>query len=67
MNNVEKRVNLSNELNTANAVSHIEKILPSLQKREWVMMADEVSTKSQLFPELLKFLKREKKKKIWNT
>ena len=56
-----KKVNLSDELNTANVVSHIEKVLPSLQKREWVMIAEKVSTTSQLFPELLKFLKREKK------
>lgn len=56
-----KKVNLSDELNTANVVSHIEKVLPSLQKREWVMVAGGVSTTSQLFPELLKFLKKEKK------
>lgn len=55
------KVNLSNELNTANVVSHIERVLPSLQKREWVMIAETVSNTSQLFPELLKFLKREKK------
>lgn len=56
-----KKVNLDDELNTANVVSHIEKILPSLQKREWVIKADDVSITSDLFPELLKFLKKERK------
>ncbi|XP_068229430.1 uncharacterized protein [Palaemon carinicauda] len=56
-----KKVNLSDELNSANVVSHIEKVLPSLQKREWVIKADEVSVTSNLFPELLKFLQKERK------
>ena len=56
-----KNVNLSDELNTANVVSHIEKVLPSLQKREWVIKAEEVSVTSKLFPELLKFLQKERK------
>lgn len=56
-----KRVSLSDELNTVNVVSHIERVLPSLQKREWVIKADEVSVTSNLFPELLKFLQKEKK------
>ena len=55
-----KKVNLSDELNTANGVSHIEKVLPSLQKRELVIKA-EVSVTSKLFPELLKFLQKERK------
>ena len=56
-----KKVNLSDELNTANVVSHIEKVLPSLQKREWVIKAEEVLVTSELFPELLKFLQKERK------
>lgn len=56
-----KKVNLSDELNTANVVSNIERVLPSLQKREWVKRAETVSTTNQLFPELLKFLKEEKR------
>lgn len=56
-----KKVNLSNELNTANVVSHVEKILPPLQKREWVIKADEITVTSNLFPELLKFLQKERK------
>lgn len=50
-----KRVNLSDELNTANVVSHIERVLPSLLKRERVMIAEKMSTTRQLFPEWLKF------------
>lgn len=56
-----KKVNLADELNTANVVSHIEKVLPSLQKREWVIKAEEVSVTSELFPELLKFLQKERR------
>ncbi|XP_037793617.1 uncharacterized protein LOC119589114 [Penaeus monodon] len=60
-----KRVNLSDELNTANVVSHIEKILPSLQKREWVIKASDISVTGELFSELLGFLQKERK--FWNT
>ncbi|XP_047499242.1 uncharacterized protein LOC125046242 [Penaeus chinensis] len=56
-----KRVNLSDELNTANVVSHIEKILPSLQKREWVIKASDISVTGELFSELLGFLQKERK------
>ena len=56
-----KKVNLSDELNTAHVVSHIEKVLPSLQKREWIIKADDVSGTCNLFPELLKFLQKERK------
>ena len=55
-----KKVHLSDELNTVNVVSHIEKVLPSRQKREWAIKA-EVSVTSKLFPELLKFLQEERK------
>lgn len=55
-----KRVNLESEMNTAHVVSMIEKTLPTLQKREWVMKASAVSGTDQLFPDLLKFLLKEK-------
>lgn len=56
-----KKINLNEELNTAHVVSHIERVLPTLQKREWVIKAEEVSATSDLFPTLLKFLQRERK------
>jgi len=47
-------------MNTAHVVSMVEKSLPVLQKREWVMRSQEISQTSELFPELLKFLIRER-------
>lgn len=38
-----KRVNLQSEMNTAYIVSMVEKTLPPLQKREWVMKSREIS------------------------
>ena len=56
-----KNINLDKELNTANVVSHIERVLPTLQKREWVIRAEVVSDTSDLFPTLLKFLQKERR------
>ncbi|KAK3882458.1 hypothetical protein Pcinc_013165 [Petrolisthes cinctipes] len=56
-----KKMNLTAEMNTSNMVSHIEKILPSTQKREWVIVAENIANSDQIFPELLKFLLREKR------
>ena len=56
-----KKMNLTSEISTTNMVSHIEKILPSLQKREWVILAEGLTCSDTLFPELLKFLLKEKK------
>ncbi|KAK4304813.1 hypothetical protein Pmani_023248 [Petrolisthes manimaculis] len=56
-----KKMNLTSEMNTANTVSHIEKILPSTQKREWVLLAESLTDSDDLFPSLLKFLLREKR------
>ncbi|KAK4322358.1 hypothetical protein Pmani_006872 [Petrolisthes manimaculis] len=56
-----KNINLEEELNTANIVSHIERVLPNLQKREWIIKAEEVLAAKDLFPTLLKFLQRERR------
>lgn len=56
-----KSVSLEEELNTANVVSHIEKVLPTLQKREWVIEAEKVHATNDLFPTLLKFLQKERR------
>ena len=58
---LKKNINLEEELNTANVVSHIERVLPTLQKREWVIRAEEVLATRDLFPTLLKFLQKERK------
>lgn len=55
-----KRVNLQSEMNTAYVVSIVEKNLPPLQKREWVMKSRGISNTDNLFPELLQFLLKEK-------
>lgn len=47
-------------MNTAHVVSMVEKTLPPLQKREWVMKSRKISNADDLFPELLKFLLNEK-------
>lgn len=54
-------MNLTTEMNTSNMVSHIEKILPLTQKREWVIIAENIANSDQIFCELLKFLLREKR------
>ncbi|KAK4322373.1 hypothetical protein Pmani_006887 [Petrolisthes manimaculis] len=56
-----KNINLEEELNMANIVSHIERVLPNLQKREWIIKAEEVLAAKDLFPTLLKFLQRERR------
>lgn len=47
-------------MNAAHVVSLVERSLPALQKREWVMRSQEISQTSELFPELLKFLIKER-------
>ena len=56
-----KNINLEEELNTPNLVSHIERVLPTLQKREWVIRAEEAHATRDLFPTLLKFLQKERR------
>ena len=54
-----KKLNLSAEMNTVTMDSHIEKILPAVQKREWVKILQDITGKDQLFSELLKYLLKE--------
>ncbi|KAK4324215.1 hypothetical protein Pmani_005217 [Petrolisthes manimaculis] len=56
-----KRMNLASEMNTSNTVSHIEKILPMTQKREWVILAEDITDPQKIFEELLEFLLKEKR------
>lgn len=53
-----QKVNLEGEMNS---VSMTEKLLPRIQKCEWIMTADKISNSEELFPELLKFLQCEKR------
>lgn len=48
-----KNVDLSAELNTANVMNHIEKILPTVQKREGVIMSVKINNAIELFSKLL--------------
>ena len=56
------RMNMSAEMNTKMMISHVEKLLPDLQRREWAIYRQ--STKSMMsdgkFSEMLAFLLREK-------
>lgn len=54
-----KEMNLTAEMNTSSMVSRIEKILPLTQKREWVIIAENIANSDKIFCELLKFLLRE--------
>ncbi|XP_050717433.1 uncharacterized protein LOC126999145 [Eriocheir sinensis] len=56
-----QKVNLQKEMNSVSIGSMVERLLPRIQKREWVMTADKISDKNELFPELLKFLLCEKR------
>lgn len=56
-----KRMNLTAEMKTSNTVSHIEKTLPMTQKREWVLLAEDITDPDKIFDELLKFLLKEKR------
>ncbi|KAK3089754.1 hypothetical protein FSP39_006215 [Pinctada imbricata] len=53
-----KRMNLEREMNSATMISEIEKILPSLQKREWILQKQKHGLTD--FGSLLKFLLDEK-------
>ncbi|XP_071519126.1 uncharacterized protein [Panulirus ornatus] len=55
-----EKVNLSEEMNTVTMVSHIEKLLPPMQKREWTKILQTLKDKSKMFEELLKYLLKEK-------
>ena len=56
-----KNIKLDEELNTVNVVSHIERVLPTLQKRESVLKLKEVHATKDLFPTLLTFLHMERR------
>lgn len=56
-----KSINLEEEFNTANVVSHIERVLLTMQEREWVIKAEEVLATRGLFPTLLAFLQKERR------
>lgn len=55
-----KKLNLSEEMSTVTMVSQIEKLLPSLQKREWTKILQTLDDKKEMFQELLKYLLEEK-------
>ena len=56
-----QRVSLEGEMNSISIVSMIEKLLPRIQKREWILLVDGIDDKRALFPELLKFLRCERR------
>ena len=56
-----KRMSLEKEMNTTSMVSFIEKIMPSTQKREWVLWSEQYRNSGNLFEKLLEFLLRERK------
>lgn len=56
-----KRSNLEDEMNTASKVSCVEKVLPSIKKREWVMCAEIHRNSPELFKWLMDFLLKEKR------
>ena len=56
-----QKVSLETEMNSITIVSMIEKILPKSVKRDWIILSDSIDDKSNLFPELLKFLLKEKR------
>ena len=54
-----KRVNMDREMNTTTMISEIEKILPPVQKREWILQKKKHNKFEQFLP-LLEFLLEEK-------
>ena len=54
-----KKMNLGKEMNSVHMVSHIERVLPAMQKREWVIVAQDTDD-HLLFESLIKFLLKEK-------
>lgn len=55
-----KKMDLEREMDTSTMVSQIERLLPSVQKREWALQKQRPSPKSQVFNFLLDFLLQEK-------
>ena len=55
-----EKLDLSEEMNTVTMVSHIEKLLPPLQKREWTKVLQKLDDKKEMFQELLRYLLEEK-------
>lgn len=47
-------------MNTVTMVSHIEKLLPPLQKREWTKILQTLDDASEIFQKLLDYLVKEK-------
>ena len=56
-----KKVGLEKEMNSASMVSYIERVLPAMQKREWVIYSDIHKDSKDLFMLLMDFLLREKR------
>ncbi|XP_068229339.1 uncharacterized protein [Palaemon carinicauda] len=56
-----QKMDLEGEMNTANTVSYIEKLLPITQKREWVQIAEEHRSPTEFFKYLMAFLLKEKR------
>ena len=57
-----KRLDLETEMNTTTMISQIERLLPSIQKREWSLQKHRAEAKKHLvkFPDFLHFLLEEK-------
>ncbi|XP_068235508.1 uncharacterized protein [Palaemon carinicauda] len=56
-----QKMDLEGEMNTFNTVSYIEKLLPITQKREWVQIAEEHRSSTELFKHLMAFMLKEKR------
>ena len=55
-----KRLDLAHEMNTSSMTSHVERLLPPIQKREWTIYKQNNIKESLKFDALLEFLLREK-------
>ncbi|KAK3097424.1 hypothetical protein FSP39_009560 [Pinctada imbricata] len=57
-----RKAGLESEMNTSTMVSQIEKLLPSVQKKEWVIMKQQLKSSEyrEIFKSFLEFLLREK-------
>lgn len=55
-----KKIKLCVEMNTVTMVTHVEKLLPAVQKREWVNSLQIITDRDKLFSELLQYLLKEK-------
>ena len=56
-----KRTELEQEMNTTATVSYIEKILPDIQKRAWIIQSEEHRNSPNLFLILKEFLLKERR------